>query len=460
MNPYIPNGAYEKKIMLDYMGKSQIDELFVEIPSVLRLGRPLNLPDGASEFDILKNIRALAKENIGVSNYPCFLGAGAYDSFIPSAVDQLISRSEFYTAYTPYQPEISQGTLQAIFEFQTMVCELTGLDSANASMYDGPTAAAEAALMMTSSTNRNRIFVSEGLSPETRQVLHTYLNYRNIEIVTVPLVNGLTDKAYIEANFDKTVAGVLLQNPNFLGYVEKDAQAIGNIAHESKGLFAIHIGDALSLAIGKTPAELGADIAVGEAQSFGTPLAYGGPYLGFMTANSKQLRKLPGRIVGQSVDADGKRAFVLTLQAREQHIRREKATSNICSNQGLNALMATIYLSMLGKEGLQQAAIQSGSNLRYLKDQLATIGVKPAFEGANFREMPFVFNTDIAQLNETLLTKGFIGGYDLSKDYPALGNAMLLCTTEKRSKEEIDDLVAAIKAADAAVAAIKTALEV
>lgn len=447
MNPYIPNGDREKKIMLDYMGKSQIDDLFVEIPSALKLGRPLNLPDGASEFDILKNIRSLAKENVGVSNYPCFLGAGAYDSYIPSAVDQLISRSEFYTAYTPYQPEISQGTLQAIFEFQTMICELTGLDSANASMYDGPTAAAEAALMMTSATNRSRVFVSEGLSPETRQVLHTYLVYRNIEVITIPLVNGTTDKAFIEANFDKTVAGVLIQNPNFLGFVEKETEAIGAIAHESKGLLAIHIGDALSLAIGKSPAELGADIAIGEAQAFGNPLAYGGPYLGFMAASSKQVRKLPGRIVGQSVDADGKRAFVLTLQAREQHIRREKATSNICSNQGLNALMATIYLSMLGKNGLREAALQSGSKLQYLKAKLAEIGVKPAIEGSVFREMPFAFDTDIAKLNDALLEQGFIGGYDLTKDYPALGNAMLLCTTEKRSKEEIDALVAAIKIA-------------
>jgi glycine dehydrogenase subunit 1 len=427
------------------MGKSQIDDLFVEIPSALKLNRALNLPDGASEYDILKDIRALAAENTGVSNHPCFLGAGAYDSFIPSAVDQLISRSEFYTAYTPYQPEISQGTLQAIFEFQTMLCELTGLESANASMYDGATAVAEAALMMCAASNRKRIFVSEGVSPQARQVLATYLKYRDIEIVTIPLVNGLTDKSFVEANFDKTVAGILVQNPNFLGLIEKEAQAIGEIAHASKGLFTLHIGDALSLAIGKTPAELGADIAVGEAQSLGTPLAFGGPYIGFMTANSKQVRKLPGRIVGQSVDSDGKRAFVLTLQAREQHIRREKATSNICSNQGLNALMTTIYLSMLGKEGLREAAIQSGSKLQYLKAKLAEIGVKPAVDGHAFREMPFVFNTNIATLNEKLLQNGFIGGYDLSEDYPALGQSMLLCTTEKRSKEEIDALVLAIK---------------
>lgn len=445
MNPYIPNGDHEKQVMLEYMGKSQIDELFVEIPDNLKLKRPLNLPDGAAEFDILKDVRALAKENVGVTDYACFLGAGAYDSFIPSAVDQLISRSEFYTAYTPYQPEISQGTLQAIFEFQTMICELTGLESANASMYDGPTAVAEAALMMSASTNRSRVMVSEGVSPQARGVLETYLKYRNIEVITVPLVNGLTDKAFIEANFDKTVAGVLVQNPNFLGLIEKDAQAIGDVAHASKGLFSLYIGDALSMAIGKTPAALGADIAIGEAQSLGTPLAFGGPYIGFMAANGKQLRKLPGRIVGQSVDADGKRAFVLTLQAREQHIRREKATSNICSNQGLNALMTTIYLSMLGKEGLREAAVQSGSKLQYLKTKLAEIGVKPAVEGHAFRELPFVFNTDIAALNEKLLEKGFIGGYDLSKDYPQLGQAMLLCTTEKRSKAEIDAFVLAVK---------------
>ncbi len=445
MNPYIPNGDREKKIMLDYMGKAQLDDLFVEIPADLKLGRPLNLSDGMSEYDILKHVRSLATENISLSDYPCFLGAGAYDSFIPSAVDQMVSRSEFYTAYTPYQPEISQGTLQAIFEFQTMICELTGLDTANASMYDGATAASEAALLMAGSTNRNKVFVSEGLSPEARQVLKTYLGFREIEIVSVPLVNGVTDKAFIEANFDKTAAGVILQNPNFLGLVEHDAEAIGNIAHESKGLFAIYIGDAMSLAIGKTPASLGADLAVGEAQAFGTPVAFGGPYLGFMAANTKQMRKMPGRIVGQTLDADGKRAFVLTLQAREQHIRREKATSNICSNQGLNALMATVYLSMLGKEGLREAAINSGSSLQYLKDQLAKIGVLPAVSGTAFREMPFLFKGDIGALNEKLLQSGFIGGYDLTKEYPSLGNAMLLCTTEKRSKSEIDAFVNAIK---------------
>lgn len=445
MNPYIPNGAAEREHMLKSMGKSHIDELFTEIPSPLRLGRALNIADGASEFDVLKRIRSLASENIGVGCATCFLGAGAYDSFVPSAVDQMISRSEFYTAYTPYQPEISQGTLQAIFEFQTMICELTGMDTANASMYDGPTAVAEGALMMTTATNRNRVFVSEGVSPEARQVLSTYLVYRGIEVVTVPLVDGVTDANFVKENFDKTVAGVIVQNPNFLGFVEPQAAAIGEIAHSEKGLFTVYVGDALSLAICKPPASLGADIAVGEAQSFGASLAFGGPYLGFMAASSKQVRKLPGRIVGQSLDADGKRAFVLTLQAREQHIRREKATSNICSNQGLIALVATIYLSMLGKNGLREAAIQSGSKLQYLKTKLAEIGVKPVFEGPVFREMAFTLPLPVAQVNEALIQKNFIGGFDLSKDYPALGNAMLLCTTEKRSREEIDAFVLAIK---------------
>lgn len=445
MNPYIPNGAKERETMLGFMGKTHIDELFTEIPSNLRLHRPLNIADGASEYDVLKQVRALASENIGVGSKTCFLGAGAYDSFVPSVVDQMILRSEFYTAYTPYQPEISQGTLQAIFEFQTMICELTGMDTANASMYDGPTAVAEGALMMTTATNRNRVFVSEGVSPEARQVLATYLVYRGIEVVTVPLVNGTTDKSFVEANFDKTVAGVIVQNPNFLGLVEKDAQAIGDIAHESKGLYTIYVGDALSLAVCKTPSSLGADIAVGEAQSFGASLAFGGPYLGFMAASSKQVRKLPGRIVGQSLDADGKRAFVLTLQAREQHIRREKATSNICSNQGLIALVATIYLSMLGKEGLREAAIQSASKLQYLKGKLAEIGVTPAIDAHAFREMAFVLPKPVAEINDKLIEKGFIGGYDLSAEYPSLGNAMLLCTTEKRSKEEIDAFVLALK---------------
>lgn len=446
MNPYIPNGLAERKTMLEFMGKSHIEELFTEIPANLRLQRPLDMQDGMSEYDILKQVRALAAQNVGVNSHVCFMGAGAYDTFVPSAVDQMILRSEFYTAYTPYQPEISQGTLQAIFEFQTMICELTGMDTANASMYDGATAAAEAALMMTAATNRNKVLVSAGIDPQAKEVLNTYLGYRGIEIVYVPLVNGQTDKAFVEANMDKTVAGVLVQNPNFLGFVEKDAAAFGELAKAQKALYSIYVGDAQSLALMKTPGELGADICIGEAQSFGAPIAFGGPYLGFMAASSKQVRKLPGRIVGQTVDVDGKRAFVLTLQAREQHIRREKATSNICSNQGLIALTATIYLSMLGKEGLRDAAIQSASNLQYLKAQLAEIGVTPAIDGKVFREMAFVLPKPVSEINDKLIEQGFIGGYDLSCYYPELGHAFLLCTTEKRTKSEIDAFVSALKA--------------
>lgn len=444
MNVYIPNAQKEKDYMMSAIGISKMDDLFVEIPEALRLKNGLNLPDGMSEFDVINDLKQLAQMNIGTNSHTCFLGGGAYDTFIPSAVPHLVSRSEFYTAYTPYQPEISQGTLQAIFEFQTMICELTGMDTANASMYDGATACAEAAMMASAANPKaTKIVVSETVNPQYREVLSSYMKNKNLELVTIPSKNGITDLDALKEATDSTVAGVIIQNPNFFGYVE-DAATVNEIAKASKSLFIYTIGDAQSLAIMKTPGEFGADIAVGEGQCLGNVLGYGGPYLGFMAANSKQIRKLPGRIVGQTKDADGKRAFVLTLQAREQHIRREKATSNICSNQALNALVATIYLSLIGKKGFKNTAQQSASKLRYLVDQLNQIGVKPCFSGSYFREIPVCIGKDVTQVNEALLKRGFIGGLDLSKHYANMDGSMLICVTEKRTKSEIDAFVAAL----------------
>lgn len=443
MSVYIPNGQNEREKMLSFLGASSIEDLFTEIPDALRLKTDLNLPDGLGEFDVMNDVKALAAMNIGTGTYPCFLGAGAYDTFMPSAVGHLTSRSEFYTAYTPYQPEISQGTLQAVFEYQTMICEITGMDSANASMYDGATACAEAAMMASAANNRKKIVVSETVSPQYRETLKSYMKNRSLELVTIPAKNGVTDMEALVAATDATVAGVILQNPNFFGFVE-DAEPVSQAAKASKSLFIYAVGDAQSLGIMKTPGEFGADIVVGEGQSLGIPLGFGGPYLGFMAANSKQVRKLPGRIVGQSKDAEGKRAFVLTLQAREQHIRREKATSNICSNQALCALTATIYLSLIGKKGFEEIAIQSASKLRYLLGKLESIGIKPAFDGKFFREVPVKIGKDVTKVNEGLLKRGFIGGLDLGKHYDGMDGVMLLCVTEKRTQAEMDAFVSAL----------------
>lgn len=445
MHPYIPNGVDERIDMLKAIGKNNWDELFSDIPEALKLKNGLNLEDGLPEADVIQAMKAIAAKNIGVEKLTCFMGAGAYDSYIPVAVKHVIGRSEFYTAYTPYQPEISQGTLQCIFEFQTMICELTGMDAANASMYDGATAVAEAAYMAHGINNRKKIVVSKGLHPESRQVLEAYSHNLDLEIVEAPLKDGVTDLEAIQALIDDQTSSVILQNPNFLGQVEVHAEAIGQAAKAKKALFTISIQDALSLAIAKTPGALGADICVGDGQAFGNGLSYGGPYVGFMATTTKHVRKLPGRICGESKDLDGKRAYVLTLQAREQHIRREKATSNICSNQGLMALTATVYLSLLGKQGLKDTALQSASKARVLKADLEAAGIKVLTKGHFFREFVVELGKDYTEVMTALRNKGILGGYSLTKEYPELGNAMLVCVTEKRSQAEIEAFASALK---------------
>jgi glycine dehydrogenase subunit 1 len=440
MYPYISNTYKDEKKLLDTIGISSIDELFDDIPSNLRLSKSLNIPNSMSELEVTSHIGELSKMNKNIEDMICFLGAGAYDHYIPSVVKHLTSRPEFYTAYTPYQPEISQGTLQVIFEYQSMIAELTGMDVANASMYDGASACAEAAMMAMEITKRKTIIVSSTVHPETRKVLKTYMHFHGGNVIEIDFSCGETDVEQLKSVISKETAGVILQNPNFFGVVE-DISAIEKLTHENKAMLIMNV-DPISLGILKAPGELGADIVVGEGQSLGNSLNFGGPYIGFMATTSKLMRKLPGRIVGETVDIDGKRAFVLTLQAREQHIRREKATSNICSNQALNALAATVYLTTLGKEGIKEVAEQSMKKSYYTYNQLLNSGkYKPLFNKPFFKEFALVRNVNPYTVNEELRINGILGGHILQKHYPKLENSLLICVTEKRTKIEIDKLV-------------------
>ena len=358
MYPYIPNTRDDEKRMLEAIGVESICDLFNDIPKDLQLNRDLNLKPSMSELEVMNYMKKLASQNKTVNDLTCFLGAGAYDHYIPTVVGHVTGRSEFYTSYTPYQAEISQGTLQYIFEFQSLIAEVTGMEVANASLYDGGTAIAEAAFMASSISRKKKIIISETVNPQYREVLTTYAHLQDLEIVEVKMDEGSTDLEDLKAKVDGDTAAVVVQNPNFFGVIE-NMEEVEKITHSEKKALLINSIDPISVGILKTPGEIGADIVVGEGQALGIPLGYGGPYLGFMATTKKHMRKLPGRVVGQTIDTHGERSFVLTLQAREQHIRREKATSNICSNQGLNTLAATVYLSTLGKEGLKQVAIQA-----------------------------------------------------------------------------------------------------
>jgi len=438
MHRYIPNTDADAEAMLDVIGIETLDELFQTIPDNLILKRDLRLNPGMSELEIERKMKELGKKNRTTDDLVCFLGAGAYDHYIPSIIKHLAKRSEFYTAYTPYQPEISQGTLQAIFEYQTMICGLTGMDVSNASLYDGATACAEAAIMAVDSTRRNTILVSETVHPETRQVLKSYMHSRDIKMVEIPMADGVTDPEMLKKLIDADSAAVIVQNPNFFGIVE-DFTEIEEITHGNKSLLVSSV-DPISLAILKKPAEYGADIAVGDAQVLGNNLNYGGPYIGFMAVTSKLMRRMPGRMVGQSVDVDGRRAFVLTLQAREQHIRRYKATSNICSNQSLNALIAAIYMVTMGKRGLREVALQVTEKAYYAARRITAGGkYKLAFDQPFFREFALIGPKDADLVNKELLKSNILGGYNLNKEY-GIENGVLLCVTEKRTKQEIDRL--------------------
>ena len=440
MARYIGNTNDDRQDMLKEIGCKDINSLFNAVPDSVLLKEKLNIPEALSEMELIKSIKSLSDKNLNTDEYVCFMGAGAYDHYIPSAIDQLILRQEFYTAYTPYQPEISQGTLQAIFEYQTMISELTGLPVANASMYDGATALAEACVMSCEATRRNEILIANTVHPESRQVVNTYAKFKNIIVKELKYNNGQVDLDDLNAKINKDTAAVIVQSPNFFGIIE-DVEAVAEITHKNKSLLTVS-ADPVSLSIIKSPGGMGADITVGEGQSLGNALNFGGPYLGFMTVTEKLMRKMPGRIVGQTSDKEERRGFVLTLQTREQHIRREKATSNICSNQALNALQATMYLTFLGKEGLKEVAKLCFNKSHYAYNELIkTNKFKSLFSAPFFKEFAVASEKPVNELNGELLEDNIIGGYSLEKDYPELKNGYLLAVTEKRTKEEIDALV-------------------
>lgn len=440
MFPYISHTHEDEQEMLKSIGLNSLDQLFDDIPKDMQLGRELDLPKAMSELEVKRYLSEMAKKNCSLSELTCFLGAGAYDHYIPSVINHIISRSEFYTSYTPYQPEISQGTLQYLFEFQTLLCELTGMDVANASLYDGGTAAVEAALMAAAHSRKGEIIISKTVRPETIQILKTYAPLQNLTVVEVDMKDGITDLEALDKLVSDDTAAVITQSPNFFGIIE-DLKATGEIVHKSKKATFIASVDPISLGILKRPGDLGVDVVVGEAQSMGIPVAFGGPYLGFIASKKDYMRKLPGRIVGQTEDLDGKRSFVLTLTAREQHIRREKATSNICSNQGLNTLAATVYMVTLGKEGLKEVAMQSTQKAHYAFEQLTKSGkYKPLFDKPFFKEFAVTSDVDADKTTKELRKENIVGGYHLGKDFKELNNAVLYAVTEKRTKEEIDKL--------------------
>ena len=435
MGSYVPSTAQERQEMLGSIGLCSIDELFSHIPDSLKLKGELNLPSGKSELEVCRTMEHIAAQNIVFDSI--FRGAGAYDHYIPAIVKSVTGKEEFVTAYTPYQAEISQGVLQSIFEYQTMICELTGMDVSNASVYDGATAAAEA-VNMCCERSRNVVFCSAAAHPDTIEVVKTYCWASGHEFVLVPAKDGKTDWNSIVPQLDKkTSACLYIQSPNFFGQIE-DVQQAAEAVH-AVGAKLIMGCNPIALGLYKTPAELGADIAVGEGQPLGMPLSFGGPYLGFMATTKAMMRKLPGRIVGETTDVDGKRAFVLTLQAREQHIRREKASSNICSNQALCAMTAAVYLAAVGPEGLKQVANLCYQKAHYLMQQLTAIpGITLRYQGPFFHE----FVTDQADAKRILLRleqEGILGGLPLSD------GGILWCATEKNSKEDIDRMVGIIR---------------
>ncbi|MBB5325232.1 glycine dehydrogenase subunit 1 [Anoxybacillus tepidamans] len=439
LHRYLPMTEEDKQQMLQTIGVQSIDELFSDIPESVRFQGEYNIKPAKSEPELMKELMALAAKNADLKRYTSFLGAGVYDHYIPVIVDHVISRSEFYTAYTPYQPEISQGELQAIFEFQTMICELTGMDVANSSMYDGGTALAEAALLSAGHTKKKKVLLSKAVHPEYRDVVKTYAKGPGLEVVEIPFKNGVTDLDALQAEMNEDVACVIVQYPNFFGQIEP-LKDIEPIAHAQKGMFVV-ASNPLALGVLTPPGAFGADIVVGDAQPFGIPTQFGGPHCGYFAVKSALMRKIPGRLVGQTTDEEGRRGFVLTLQAREQHIRRDKATSNICSNQALNALAAAVAMTALGKNGVKEMATMNIQKAHYAKEAFVNHGFEVVFTGPFFNEFVVRMNKPVVEVNQKLLEKGMIGGYDLGRDYPELQNCMLVAVTELRTKEEIDTLV-------------------
>ncbi|MCS4643451.1 aminomethyl-transferring glycine dehydrogenase subunit GcvPA [Staphylococcus aureus] len=436
---YIPLTEKDKQEMLQTIGAKSTGELFGDVPSDILLNRDLNIAEGEAETTLLRRLNRIASKNITKETHTSFLGAGVYDHYAPSVVDAMISRSEFYTAYTPYQPEISQGELQAIFEFQTLICELTDMDVANSSMYDGMTSFAEACILAFSQTKKNKIVVSKGLHYQALQVLHTYAKTRKeFEVVEIDLDGTVTDLKKLEAAVDDETAAVAVQYPNFYGSIE-DLEKIHSFIEDKKALFIVY-ANPLALGLLTPPGSFGADIVVGDTQPFGIPAQFGGPHCGYFATTKKLMRKVPGRLVGQTQDDEGNRGFVLTLQAREQHIRRDKATSNICSNQALNALASSIAMSALGRQGIYDIAVQNIEHANYAKQQFIKKGFE-VLDGTSFNEFVVKFDKPIQQVNEELVKYNIIGGFDLGVVSDDFKNHMLIAVTELRTKDEIDTFV-------------------
>ncbi|MFO0789456.1 MAG: aminomethyl-transferring glycine dehydrogenase subunit GcvPA [Pirellulales bacterium] len=443
--PYLYNTPEDQSAMLAAIGASSLDELFAMIPAELRLKRELNLPPAMSELELTQHMAALAGRNEHAGSKVCFLGGGSYDHFVPAAVDELAGRGEFYTSYTPYQAEVSQGNLQVVFEYQTLITRLTGLDVSNASLYDGGSASAEGVLMAVSSTGRyGKVVVAASVHPEYRQTIATYLKDLGVEVVTVGAPTGVVRPEDLAKAVDDQTACIVVQQPNFFGCIE-DAGSLATIAHDA-GALVVAAFDPISLGLLKRPGDWGADIAVAEGHTLGTPMQFGGPYLGIMACREKLIRRMPGRIAGETVDRRGRRCFALTLQTREQHIRREKATSNVCTNQGLFALRATIYLSLLGPQGLKETANLCLQKSRYCAEHICKNSrFELAFAASTLKE--FVLRDKqnrVDELLENALAAGFLAGVPLGQWYPELKDCVLVAVTEKRTKQEIDALAMAL----------------
>ncbi len=441
--PYIANTDEDRRRMLEAIGVPSFDELIANVPQSVRLKGELRLPPPLSEYEAVKWLEDLAAKNKHAGEYACFLGGGAYDHYVPAAVNHILLRSEFYTAYTPYQPEVSQGTLQAIYEYQTMICELTGMEVSNASMYDAGSAIAEAALLAAGEKQTSRVLMSQGLHPNYTRIARTYCQGQSIAVEEVALEDGVTSVEDLQRKLEKPAAAVILQHPNFFGNLE-DVQRLSAIVRDSAALF-VTVNDPISLGLLAPPGAYGADLVVGEGQVLGNALNFGGPFLGIFAARMNLIRKLPGRIVAQTSDHDGRRGFVLTLQTREQHIRREKATSNICTNQGLVMLAATVYMALMGKEGIREVAGQCLQRSHYLADAIAQLpGYRLKFEQPFFKEFVVEGPKPARETLHALLDDRILGGVDLSFMGAEFANCFLVAVTEKRTRAEMDALVEAL----------------
>jgi glycine dehydrogenase subunit 1 len=438
---YISLSKKDKKEMLDKIGVSSIEDLFRSIPDELKVKQKLDVPEALTEPELVRQIEDIASQN-SYHQYISFLGGGAYSHVIPSVVDYLSSRGEFISPYTPYQPEVSQGTLQIIFEFQTLICQLTGMDIANASLYDGASGAAEAVLMAHRLKSKPKILVARSVHPQYREVIKTYTHNLDISLEEINYSeSGEVDFEDLEQKLSEDTSAVVIQSPNYFGIIEK-LKRISALAHDRKALSIVVVAEPVSLGLLEAPGKLGADIVTGEGQSFGLPLSFGGPYLGFMACCKEFVRQFPGRIAGETKDVDGKRGYVVTLSTREQFIRRERATSNICTNQAWCALRATIFLELLGKQGMKELAWQNLQKAHYAKDRISQIdGIRPKFNGVNFNEFTLEFEKPWADIEGFLLEKGVIGGLPITKAYPELTNCVLICVTESHNKEDIDRFV-------------------